>query len=735
MRYRLYATTAALALLSATTAHAQICTSPNCTAGASGVVDAATTKATGSTTQRALSARAADSVNLMDYGAVENGTTGDGVAANAAWTAAGENGTIYMPPGGFNFVGFTDSTPTAYPRLWKLSGNTYSNAGPTGLPVNFIGYDEVESFFNGGKYMGRENQGNASPTLRLDTETQPYATTDAPGGTNSTLVVNSTLDGPNSTYKYNYGGFWANLTQLRQGSVGLVQDVAVASLASHDAKILEDGYGPRAELWGENFVAQSFTGAPSTLDGSLVSGENDLYAGDDDPDNAGEARINLHMVLAKSYTTDHEMRGKFGALIGTGPGARVGRAFSTNGQFDTAAFDGSQATPYAISYTTTAAQSAVSATINLPITGGIQLGEIVTGTGIPTGDAVVAVTRETYANNDVQGAAPTAGGTVTLATAPTAVIPSGVALTFSTYAPVFQMSAGQRFCFDVNGSGQPLGKQCARYNAATGMTEWRDALLDTNPYLAFGKLGMTVNTGMTINDGFSVTGGVAFNSSPAFNSGFTSGGVSTFDNESDFSHGTFTDPESGVARDAKFGQDGIAWAGGAYGDTLTVTGATILSGGLNETGISVFNTEANFGGALTDAESGVARDIKANTNGIAFKGGLYGDTMQVLGGVVAPITASGTLVAANCGTTLRDVVTSANTVTVPTGLPVGCKIDIVQIGTDGTATDGLVTFAAGSGMTLEQLGTSATHKTTGQYARASLLIDTTSSFLITGQVQ
>lgn len=717
MRNRLFGTTAVLALLSAPAAHAQICTSPNCTAGASGVVDAATSKATGSTAERALSARAADTVNMVDYGAVMTGTTDDGGAANLARAKAGYNGTIFVPPGGFNLSSFTAApTNDTAVRLWLLSGNTYANAGPTGVPVNSVGYDEVESMINGGKFFGKNNPNEGSPTLRIDGNYASNNTSDTAAATSQTFIVNATLTGPPTgptakTYPTN--DVWVNLTQLNDYSVGNAQNVGIAVLSQHPVDALKDGQGPRAEMWASNFVAQSYDGAPASKDGSLIGLENDMYAGDDDEDNGGNSRIAIHDIASKSYSTDHEMRAKWAILLGTGTGSRWGRGFAINGQWDTAAFDSSQGVSYKISYSTSVTQSAVGQTMTIPVTGGIRTGMIVTGANIPVGDWVTAVTRETYADNSVQGAAPTAPGTVTLAVAPTSAEPSGTALTFDSMAPAVQLVNSQRVCFDTNTASPILGKECAKYNLTTGQIEWRDGPTDVTPFLAYGKLAVTINTGLSINSGMSVTG------------------TSLFNTEADFAGGGsgYVDPEPNVSRALKISGTGIAWSGGAYGDALAITGASVLSGGLNVTGASVFNTETGFGGGLADAEPGVARDIKANTNGIAFLGGLYGDTMQVLGSTVAPASAALTIFPANCGTTIRDFGTTAHTYTVPTGLPTGCLINVIQAGT------GAITFAAGSGEVAEQLGTNTTHTTSGQFATAVMFIDSASTFLVRGQVQ
>ncbi len=120
--------------------------------------------------------------------------------------------------------------------------------------------------------------------------------------------------------------------------------------------------------------------------------------------------------------------------------------------------------------------------------------------------------------------------------------------------------------------------------------------------------------------------------------------------------------------------------------------------------------------------------------GTAQLGGLINvaGALQAQGSVVSGSpTGAYTIAQTDCGTTIKDPVSSAHVYTVPTGLSVGCRIDVVQAGSGGT-----ITFAGGSGETLEQTGTGTlTHATTGQYAKAQVLVDSASTFLLSGQVQ
>ncbi|MCQ8279303.1 hypothetical protein NFI95_12710 [Acetobacteraceae bacterium KSS8] len=107
-------------------------------------------------------------------------------------------------------------------------------------------------------------------------------------------------------------------------------------------------------------------------------------------------------------------------------------------------------------------------------------------------------------------------------------------------------------------------------------------------------------------------------------------------------------------------------------------------------------------------------------------------TFQSLRLVSTPIISSdGTysLTASSCGTLVRDLTAAPHTITIPSGLPPGCHIEVVQAGANGT-----ITFASGS-LTLEQVGSGQlSHTTKGQYAHVTIIVDSTTSVLITGDL-
>ncbi len=131
---------------------------------------------------------------------------------------------------------------------------------------------------------------------------------------------------------------------------------------------------------------------------------------------------------------------------------------------------------------------------------------------------------------------------------------------------------------------------------------------------------------------------------------------------------------------------------------------------LNSSGVQYFSID----GQGNTVQSGTAR-----INGV-----LQASASQVNG-----IAETRTVRKADCGTIMRSSSDTALTLSVPNGLPVGCRIDIIQAG------QGTVRIAGNGTMRSERLrAQSAVQETQGRFAEASLLIDSRSSFLLGGQV-
>ncbi len=117
-------------------------------------------------------------------------------------------------------------------------------------------------------------------------------------------------------------------------------------------------------------------------------------------------------------------------------------------------------------------------------------------------------------------------------------------------------------------------------------------------------------------------------------------------------------------------------------------------------------------------------------NGTARINGVYvSGVMQASASPVEGVAETRAVRKADCGTIMRSTSDRSLKLTVPNGLPVGCRIDIIQAG------QGSVSIAGNGTMRSERLhGQSAVQTTQGRFAEASLLIDSRSSFLVGGQV-
>ena len=106
-------------------------------------------------------------------------------------------------------------------------------------------------------------------------------------------------------------------------------------------------------------------------------------------------------------------------------------------------------------------------------------------------------------------------------------------------------------------------------------------------------------------------------------------------------------------------------------------------------------------------------------------------SVQAEGGVVTSISMSLTVGRPNCGTTMRSVSKEPITLEVPPGLPIGCRIDVLQ------ASDAPIAIH-GRGVHIEQAGggtTSADARTGGRFAEAQLTVDSAETILVDGDLE
>ena len=128
---------------------------------------------------------------------------------------------------------------------------------------------------------------------------------------------------------------------------------------------------------------------------------------------------------------------------------------------------------------------------------------------------------------------------------------------------------------------------------------------------------------------------------------------------------------------------------------------------------------------MTGKYTGTGLSITGNGS---VQGSLQAGSVQAAGSVIsAPTATAYTVSASDCGTTIEPAASLAVTITIPAGLPLGCKIDVDEVNTQP------ISFSAGSGMTMRALNGAT--RTAGNFASARVLIDGSNVFLLSGQIQ
>jgi hypothetical protein len=150
-----------------------------------------TVVATGGSSARTLATRAADVVNVKDFGAALHYETDDTTAINNAYsyleTICPNGGYLTFPQGGSRNV--TSDPSHSGKNIWLLNGEVYGN---TTTIVNGAGQDMFKTIA-GGEFWGRNFTNTSfSPILRMDdSQTSTYTpTTD--GVTDSTSTISGT---------------------------------------------------------------------------------------------------------------------------------------------------------------------------------------------------------------------------------------------------------------------------------------------------------------------------------------------------------------------------------------------------------------------------------------------------------------------------------------------------------------------------------------------------------------
>ena len=153
--------------------------------------------------------------------------------------------------------------------------------------------------------------------------------------------------------------------------------------------------------------------------------------------------------------------------------------------------------------------------------------------------------------------------------------------------------------------------------------------------------------------------------------------------------------------------------------------ASELNGFLMSQVVATFSNATARDEAITSPAEGQIVYLENVAKFVWWTGADWEDLVSLPTSTVSNKTANYSTVAGDAGNTINST-GSAITVTVGNNLTAGQRIDFVQTGA------GQITFAAGSGVTLNSKG--AKLKTAGQYSAATVLCLASGSYLLVGDL-
>lgn len=113
-------------------------------------------------------------------------------------------------------------------------------------------------------------------------------------------------------------------------------------------------------------------------------------------------------------------------------------------------------------------------------------------------------------------------------------------------------------------------------------------------------------------------------------------------------------------------------------------------------------------------------------------GSLSGGTVSSPAPAIVLVSGPYTFAASDCGNVVKDASSVAHSDTVPTGLPLGCRIGVIQEGVSAASNVGNVTIAGAATVQVKATGGAAT--TAAQYAGLHITVDTpTSAYVFSGE--
>lgn len=296
------------------------------------LTQATATSALPGTQKRSLAERFAETPSGKDFGLKLDGIADDTPALQAAKAATPSGSAIQLPAGKLRLgTALTGTKPT----VWQINGATFAD----GSPITVLGTDVIESTLEGGKYFARgQSSADMAPLLRKDANITHTGGT--PGFVMNLEKGNCTIPAEGAALN-DY--VWCHSTVLNSAAFGAGQHVAQASLSQRPANALADGKGSRSQIWAGYDETRDDTGQDSSVAGSLVGREIDVYSNGDDP--LGW-RIGLQLQIAGSSSSGKP--GKVGKGIALGNNdstSTYGTMIDAAGRFDTAGIDLSASTP------------------------------------------------------------------------------------------------------------------------------------------------------------------------------------------------------------------------------------------------------------------------------------------------------------------------------------------------------------------------------------------------------
>lgn len=289
---------------------------------------------------RSLSDRAADRLDVRNYGAKVDGTTNDASAFAATRSAAKKGQVIAIPPGAVNLAGYSAAGPSDV--LWNIEGPAFFADGVT--PLTNIGTDLTRSILHGNsEFLSRlDTKPDLAPPFRIDRQINYTGGKEANVMPASLMNCNINGDGTKAPSK-NF--VWCNQTIMRVYDTGpAAEHVAVNGTAFRFGAPPGTVSGERTSAtWAGLFLNQDDTGKYL---GTQVGIEVDVVGAKIDTE---KRRIIIQGQIANHpdpANPDEVMSVATGVSLGTNsPNSYIGVGYELTTPYNVAVFDASRATP------------------------------------------------------------------------------------------------------------------------------------------------------------------------------------------------------------------------------------------------------------------------------------------------------------------------------------------------------------------------------------------------------